>query len=162
MISSKHEVWKYANYVGELDDLIPYIEDLIDKWSSQNSSEVCFTSYNEITIAMYLLKDGLLPYSARIALSNVMIDTINEAIRNKLRIKSLFIEPPKPGRKDDDTTFFIRRTEVYELIKEGKSSTEAYKIVAEKHFKSTDTIRRDYERFLLRNPEYKRPGDSKK
>jgi hypothetical protein len=34
------------------------------------------------------------------------------------------------------------------LIQEGKTATEAYKLVAEKHFKSPETIRRDYERVV--------------
>lgn len=146
MISSKHAIWKFAYANGETDDWLPYAEELVMEWADLKSVEVKFRSTFEIILAGYLLKDNLLPASARVAFSEVMLETINEASTNKLRIDCLHIEPPKPGRKQDRTKHFIQFHEVRSLIQEGKTATEAYKMVAEKHFKSSDTIRREFER----------------
>ena len=103
MLTSDHETWKVANAVGELDELIPFIEDLIKKWSSQYKNEVKFTSASQITIAAYLLKDGLLPHSARFAFAEALLNAMNEADTKKYRLKSLFIGPGRSGRKEDKT-----------------------------------------------------------
>ena len=61
MISSNHAIWKFADAGDELDDWLPYAEDLIRKWSTQSSDEVEFQTTFEIAIAALLLIDGLLP-----------------------------------------------------------------------------------------------------
>ncbi|MBC7618217.1 MAG: hypothetical protein H7293_04370 [Candidatus Saccharibacteria bacterium] len=99
MFSSKHAIWKFAYAGDELDDWLPYAEDLVRKWSKQESREVEFRSTFEIILASYLLKDDLLPAPARVAFAEVMFEIINEASSAKLKIKCLHIEPPKPGRK---------------------------------------------------------------
>lgn len=146
MFSSKHVIWKIANIYGELDDWLPHAEYLIGEWSIQNSDTVEFKNTREIIIAGWLLEDDLLPASARAAFARLMLKTINEADDKKIRLDCLHIKPPKPGRKENRGEAFTRIRAVRLLIQEGISYTEAYGIVAEKHHKSPDTIRRDYER----------------
>ena len=160
MFSSKHAIWKFAYAGDELDDWLPYAEDLVRKWSSQNCDEVAFQTTFEIILAAFLLEDDLLPASARTAFAKVMLETIDEAGRNKLHLKCLHIHPPKPGRTENRTETFIRFDEVATLIQEGKTATEAYKAVAEKHFVSPDTIRRDYERRLKKMRKRKETGEN--
>lgn len=162
MFLPKHAIWKFANAGDELDDWLPYAEDLIRKWSTQNKDEVKFKTTFEIIIAAFLLKDDLLPASARAAFAEVMFKAIDEATTKKLRFKSLLIHPPKPGRKENRTETFIKHHEVRTLIQEGKTATEAYRLVAEKHFKSPDTIRREYERIIKKRSERKRTGENDK
>ncbi len=162
MFSPSHEIWKFAYAGDELDDWLPYAEDLIRKWSTQNNDEVEFQSTFEIIIAAFLLMDGLLPASAGAAFAKVMLGTIDEADNNKLRLKCLHIRPPKPGRKENRTATFIKCREVMALIQKGVTATEAYKVVAEKHFKSPDTIRREYERIILKERKRKETGGNDK
>ncbi len=162
MFSSNHAIWKFAYAGDELDDWLPYAEDLIRKWSTQNNDEVDFQTTFEIIIAAFLLKDDLLPASARAAFAETMLETIDEATRKKLHFKSLLIRPPKPGRKENRTETFIRHHEVTALIQKGKTATEAYKVVAEKHFKSPDTIRREYERIVKKRSKRKSTGENDK
>jgi hypothetical protein len=158
MFSSEHAIWKFADAGDELDDWLPYAEDLVREWSTQSSDEVKFPGTFGIILAAFLLEDDLLPASARVAFAKVMLETIDESISNKLSIKSLHIHPPKPGRKENRGETYFRFHEVKTLIQEGKTATEAYRVVAEKHFKSTDTIRRDYERIVKRMRERKETG----
>lgn len=159
MFSSEHAIWKFANACAELDDWLPYAEDLVREWSVQNSSEVRFQGGTfDIVLAALLLEDDLLPVSARVAFAKLMIETIDEASVSKLRIKCLHIYPPKPGRKENRTETIIRFHEVKTLIQEGKAATEAYRVVAEKHFKSPNTIRRDYERIVKKMQKRKDSG----
>ena len=55
MFSSDHAIWKFADAGDELDDWLPYAEDLIQKWSTQNNNEVKFQTSFEIIIAAFLL-----------------------------------------------------------------------------------------------------------
>lgn len=162
MFSSIHAIWKFAYAGDELDDWLPYAEDLIREWSSQNPEEVKFHSTFDIVIAAFLIKDDLLPASAKVAFAKVMLDAIDEATTKKLNFKSLLIHPPKPGRKEDRTKTFIRLHEVKALIQSGMTATEAYAVVAEKNFKSPDTIRREYERIALKNRNRKETGGNDK
>lgn len=162
MLTSAHAIWKFADAGDELDDWIPYAEDLIRKWALQNSNEVNFNNTFEIIIAAYLLQDGLLPATAQTAFAKVMLDTINEAGEGKLRLDSLHVRPPKPGRKENRTETFIRLSQVRRLIQDGNTATEAYKLVAEQHFKSLDTIRREYERLVLKERKRKLVGENDK
>ena len=162
MFSPSHEIWKFAYAGDELDDWLPYAEDLVQKWSSQTSDEVKFETTFEIIIAAFLLKDDLLPASASLAFAEIVLETIDEAVKNKLRLKCLHIRPPKPGRKESRTATFIKCREVTALIQKGMTATEAYKVVAEKHFKSPDTIRREYERIALKERKRKETGENDK
>lgn len=161
MFSSEHAIWRFANAGGELDDWLPYAEDLVRKWSTEKSRKVEFQNTLEIILASYLLKDDLLPAPARAALASVMLETIVQASLDKLEIKCLYIFPPKPGRKENRTATFIRFHEVKTLIQEGTSASKAFKVVAEKHFKSPETIRRDYERIVKMGREKKKTGEYK-
>lgn len=160
MFSSKHEIWKFAYAGDELDDWLSYAEDLVLKWATQNSDEVQFETTFQIIIAAYLLKDDLLPASARTAFAEIMFAIINEADINKLRVECLHIQPPKPGRKEDRPETGNRLREVFSLIEEGTSATQAYKVVAENHFKSPDTIRREYERHFRKKRKRKETGEN--
>lgn len=148
MFSPEHAIWKFAYAGDELDDWLPYAEDLVRKWATQNSDEVEFPGTWGIILAALLLEDDLLPASARAAFAKLVLETIDEASVSKLRIKCLHIHPPKPGRKKDRMACLYRFREVNSLIQEGMTATDAYKVVAKKHFKAPDTIRRDYERFV--------------
>lgn len=162
MFSSEHAIWKCAYAGDELDGWLPYAEDLVRKWATQNSDEVKFPGTFGIILAALLLEDDLLPASARAAFAKLIIETINEAIVSKLRIERLHIAPPKPGRKDDRMAHYYRFQEVKCLIQEGMSPTDAYKVVAQKHFKAPDTIRRDYERFVKKVRKRKETGEDDK
>lgn len=158
MFSSEHAIWKFADAGGELDDWLPLAEDLIRKWSSQNCGEVQFCDTFEIILAAYLLEDDLLPASARAAFAKVMLETIGEARAHKLIIKCLHIRPPKPGRKENRTEIFVRFNQVKTLIQEGKTASEAYRVVAEQSFRAPDTIRRAYERIVKKKLKRKETG----
>lgn len=160
MFSSKHVIWKAANLAGELDDWLPYAEELIYEWSNQNTGEVAFKSTWEIIVASWLLADDLLPASAKAAFAKLMLETISEADSKKIRLDCLYIKPPKPGRKENRGETFTRYREVRDLVQNGNSATEAYRIVAEKHHKSIDTIRREYERQIKRIKNRKLPGNN--
>lgn len=160
VFSSKHAIWKYANAGGELDDWLPYAEDLIREWSTQSSDEVKFPDTFGVFLAALLLEDDLLPASARAAFAKLMVETIDEASVSKLRIKCLHIAPPKPGRKNDRMEQYFRLSEVKSLIQKGMTATDAYKVVAERHFKAPDTIRRDYERFVKKAQKRRETGEN--
>jgi len=98
MFSSKHAIWRFANAEGELDDWLPYAEDLIRKWSVQNKNEIKFDSF-QIILAALLLKDDLLPAPARAAFADAVWEAMDDAIEKKYTLKSLHIHPPKSGMK---------------------------------------------------------------
>lgn len=150
MFSSEHQIWKFANYWDELNDWLPYAEDLVRIWADQSSNEIKFKSTFEITIASFLLMDDLLPLAAKKAFAKVTLDVMSEARKKKLTLKSLYIDPPPPGRKKDRASLFIRMHEVIQLIEEGRQKQEAYNLVATQYHKSPDTVRRDYERYIKR------------
>lgn len=158
MFSQDHEIWKLAWAADELDDWLPYAEDLVLKWSAQSGDEVKFVRTFDIILAAFLLKDDLLPAPARVAFAGVMLKAIDEASENKLKLECLGVSPPKSGRKENRTATFVRLHEVKALIQEGKSATEAYKAVAEKHHVSLDTIRRGYERARKKSRDRKEAG----
>lgn len=160
MFSSEHAIWKFAYAGDELDDWLSFAEDLKRKWSAQNSDEVKFQTTFEIIIAAFLLEDDLLPASARAAFAKVVLETIDEATDNRLTLKCMHIHPPKPGRKGNPAQTFIKFHQVRTLIQEGATATDAYKMVAGKHFKSPDTIRRDYERIVKKMSKRKRTGEN--
>ena len=162
MFSSEHAIWKFADAGDELDDWLPYAEDLVRKWSIQNSDDVSFQNKFDFTLAALLLEDDLLPASARVAFAKVMLEVMDEAIGKKLRFKALNIYPPKPGRKGSRVEILSRFREVKALIQEGASTTVAYKVVAEKYFKSPETIRRDYERLVKKSRKRKTTGENEK
>lgn len=148
MISSEHEIWKFADAGDELDDWLPYAEDLIEKWSGQDKSEVYFNGTFEIVLASLLLMDGLLPASARHAFARLTLDVIDEAEDKRCFLSSLGMRPPRPGRQEDLRAKGYRIHKVRELIKAGHKSTDAYDLVAKEVHKSPDTVRRDYERAM--------------
>lgn len=158
MFSSEHAIWKFAYAGDELDDWLPHAEDLIREWSIQNSEAVRFKNTFDIILAALLLEDDLLPTPARVAFAKVMLETITETQTNKLRVDCLHVHPPKPGRKEDRAGIFIKFLQVRNLIQEGMTATEAYEVVAEKHCKSPDTIRRDYERMVKKSCSRKQAG----
>ncbi|WP_297451916.1 hypothetical protein [Ferrovum sp.] len=158
IFSPHHKIWQFAVAGGELDDWLSQAEELMQKWSNQNSDEVRFGTF-DVILAAYLLKDNLLPASARDAFAELMMSVIIEARKKKLRIECLHIEPPKPGRKENRTERFIRFHEV-RMLKNGMTATEAYKVTADKFGKDPVTIRREYERVLKRLKERKKTGEN--
>lgn len=160
MFSVEHQIYKYASRADRLDDWLPYAEKLVETWSTLDGDEVNFTSIHEIVIASLLLKDDLLPSPARKAFAELMLKTLNEVEASKLRVDCLHISPPKPGRSSKRFEILRRCRDVHMLIREGKTASQAYEVVAEKHCKSTDTIRRDYERHLKKIRERKRIGEN--
>ena len=149
MFSSDHAIHKIAVCVGEADDLLPYAEELVLKWSTQDCDEVELAG-SDLAIAALLLEDNLLPSSARVAFARLMLKTIEEARENRLTLKCLGFRTPKPGRKKTDLAETgYRLHKVYQLINtEGMTPNDAYDIVAKECFKSPDTIRREYERAM--------------
>ena len=162
MFSSEHAIWKFASAGDELDDWLPYAEDLIRKWAGQNSNEVEFEKTFDIILAALLLEDELLPASAKAAFARLMLETIDEVREKKLRMECLHISPPKPGRKNERDQIAFRLREARALIEKGMPRAEAYKVVAEKYFKSVDTIRRDCERAVKNRRKRKGVGENDK
>ena len=153
MFSPEHAIWKFANAGDELDDWLTYAETLVKQWAKQSSLEVKFEGVFELYLAALLLKDDLLPASARMVLGELMLKAINEASNKKLTIESLGIHPPKPGRhKITPHTLGYIIHSVSGIIRSGETATEAYKVVSEKLCKTPDTIRRIYEREMKRMP----------
>ncbi len=146
MFSSEHAIWKFAYAGGELDDWLPYAEDLVLKWSVQSKDKIRFDSF-QIILAALLLKDDLLPTPARSAFADAVLEAMNDAIAKKYTLKSLHIHPSKPGRKKMslEQLGFIMLS-VSRILRSGKTAAEAYQEVADKYFKSPDTIRRVFER----------------
>ena len=154
MFSSNHEIYKFAWAGDELDDWLPYAEELVNKWNTDE--EVIFDSSWDIILASLLLMDDLLPPAARKSIAKILLETIADARDRKIRISALKIELPPPGRKKDRYLQASRHREVDKLIDEGLSKTDAYIKVGEKHNKSADTIRRSYERMIKNRQENKR------
>lgn len=154
MFSEKHAIFKFANYACELDDWLPYAEDLVRKWETQSCEEVKLTGF-DLAIASMLLEDDLLPASARVAFSRLMLEVVSEVKDKKLTLKCLGIKTPKAGRKKTDLRETgYRLCKVYRLInKEGYSPSSAYEMIAKECFKSTETIRREYERAMKKRKE---------
>lgn len=150
MFSSEHMIWKWAYWWDELDDWLPYAEELVNKWANQVGEEVEFKSEFDIRVAAFLLMDDLLPLPARRAFGELMLDTMAEAKKKKLTLTTVGIRPPRPGRQKDRTAIFIRNMAVIELIEQGCSKQDAYELAAKQFHKSPDTLRRDYERYLKR------------
>lgn len=146
MFSSKHAIWQFANAGDELDDWLPYAEDLVREWSVRNRDEIKFDSF-QIILAALLLKDDLLPAPARAAFADAVWAAMNDAFEKKYTLKSLHIYPPKSGMKRMTLNHlgFIMHS-VGGIIRSGKNATQAYQEVADKCFVSPDTIRRIYER----------------
>lgn len=144
MFSPSHLIYQFAEYHDEVDDYLPYAEGLIEHWSNSDTP-VKFQDAFEIKIACLLLHDGLLPQAAVFGLSHAFIEAMTEASDKRLRIEALRISPPPAGRKRDNsqTHYFWA---VRDLLKQGVTKSEAYSIVAERHSKSVDTIRRVVER----------------
>jgi len=159
MFLPEHAIWKFANAGDELNDWLPYAEDLIRKWSVQNKDEIKFDSF-QIILATLLLKDDLLPAPARAAFADAVWDATSEAIKKKYTLKSLHVYPPKPGRKKmaSSRLWFIVFS-VNGIIRSGKTATQAYQEMADECFRSPDTIRRIYERH---NKKSKKRGEIKK
>lgn len=78
MFTPEHEIWKLADAADRLDDWLPYAEGLVDKWRSQSGDEISFSSTWEIITAAFLLKDDLLPASAKEAFARLTLDVISE------------------------------------------------------------------------------------
>jgi len=51
MFTSEHQIWKFAYAGDELDDWLPYAEDLIEKWSTEDA--VVFEDTFEIILASF-------------------------------------------------------------------------------------------------------------
>jgi hypothetical protein len=146
VFSSEHAIWKFADAGDELDDWLPYAEDLVLKWTVQSKDEIKFDSF-QIILATLLLKDDLLPASARAAFADAVWEAMNDAMKHKYTLKSLHIHPPRPGRKEtprSELGFIL--FSVNSIIRSGKSATQAFQEVSDKCCKSPDTIRRIYER----------------
>ena len=154
MFSPNQEIWRFAQDNNELGDWLSYAEELVKQWADQNKDDVSFETTFEIVIASFLLIDNLLPQSAVNALARTTLQTINEAEDKKYVLESLKISPPPPGRKRT-LERFLRHHEVRQHIDSGLPKSEAYELVALKYSKSTDTIRRAYERAIKRQQEQK-------
>lgn len=149
MFTPEHEISKIAFYFGESDDWLPYAEELVHKWAHMEPHDIRLSGF-DLSIAAVLLKDDLLPSPARWALGELMLKVQTEAKARKLTIECLGIKAPRPGRKNEPREVLgFRLKRVHQLLKEGKTKTEAYEITAKEQFKSPDTIRREYERHVL-------------
>lgn len=159
MFTPEHAIWRFAYAADELDDWLPYAESLIQKWSIQDKSEVEIQAGFELVIAAFLAQDNLLPASASKAFATAVLSQIAEADANAAIVKRL-LDPKKPGRKKTSKQETFRRMwAVSNLIREGMTASAAYEEVAEKHCKSPDTIRREYERALKKRSKRTAAGE---
>lgn len=150
LFKSEHMIWQYAYYHDELDDILPHVEYLIGEWEVREyqDDQPFFKNQEEIRIASFLLHDDLLPDVARKAFSILMVGSMMEANDKQVYLESLYVTPPKRGRKTSKEVRH-RRFEVHRLINnDGLLPMKAYKKIADKYYVSLDTIRRDYERAL--------------
>ena len=150
MFERHHMIWQFAHHWGEESDWLPYAKDRITEWRSQTPEEIKFNSAWEIRVACFLMADGLLPPSARKALSLRFLETMIEAEDKRLTLDHLHIKPERRGRKRDQSRF-DRMSDLRQLLEAGVPKSEAYEEVAEKHCKAVDTIRREYERMQKRS-----------
>lgn len=140
MFSPEHEIWKFSLAGDELDDWLPYAEDLVKKWANQDSDDIILVSL--------LLMDDLLPSSAKKAFAQLTFKIIAELEEKKVAIKCLHIEQSRPGRKDNRQFKGYVILSVRNHIQNGLSKTEAYKLMGTELSKYPETIRRIYERAL--------------
>ncbi|TQE99575.1 MAG: hypothetical protein FKY71_07875 [Spiribacter salinus] len=152
MFDRHHMIWRWADHWDELGDWLPAAKDLVSRWADQSPQEVEFRNDFELRVACFLLYDNLLPESAAKALSFLFLETMSEARDKGYRLDRLHVIPEKRGRKRDVSRMY-RQWELRELLKAGTPKMEAYSQIAEKYAKSTDTIRREYERIEKQSAE---------
>ena len=97
--------------------MLPYAENLVNKWANQSGDEIEFQSTFEIALASYFLMDDLLPKAAKKAFAKITLDVISKAVEKKLTLKNLSTHAPPPGRKQDKISSFIRMSEVIKLYR---------------------------------------------
>lgn len=142
MFTPDHKIWQFAWAGDELNDWLPYAEDLIAKWSRQESDEIQFNGTFEIILASFLLMDDLLPPQARIAYAQFTLDVISAAPKRKVSAR-------RPGRRKGSRAEKGHRLfSVKGYIESGLTKQQAYQKVADEIHKSPDTIRREFERAL--------------
>tara|TARA_R110001592_G_scaffold308825_1_gene582854 strand:- start:4947 stop:5429 length:483 start_codon:yes stop_codon:yes gene_type:complete len=151
MFSSKHEIWKFACAGDELDDWLPYAEDLVNTWGNIGIDEVRFENSFQIVLASLLLMDDLLPRPAKRAFAKLALDVIDEANKKKVTLTTMKMSPAEPGRKADRRAQAIRLFTVKDYLKSGLSKQEAYQKAAVEFHKSPDTIRREFERAMKKS-----------
>ena len=132
------------------DDLHTSIENHYRNWQSQSHiQEYKFQSEFDLWLAAIFLESSAyqLPNNIIRALGSTIISSMNEADSKKYSLETLFIAPPKAGRKKEDHSATIH-TVMREIIVSKRDRNEVYAEVAKARNKSTDTIRRIYERFV--------------
>lgn len=132
------------------DDLYTSIENHYRNWQSQSHiQEYKFESEFDLWLASIFLENSayLLPSNIIRALGSTIINSMNEAASKKYSLESLFIVPPKAGRKKEDHSATIH-TLMRGIIVNKRDRDEVYAEAAKERNKSIDTIRRIYERFV--------------
>lgn len=128
------------------DDLFTPIENLHEMLSSSSSKDIQFDGNYEISLALLMLADGLLPHQAYKPLAKKLLDAFQEITEKKYTVDALGIHPPPRGRKSNYERDRMIIYSVGRLKLEGIRIGEAYKHIAEEHHLSEDTIRRICER----------------
>jgi hypothetical protein len=159
-------IFQFALMNDEIEDWLAFTDGLIEKWESMtfDSSKLSDDNYLysffknsfEFRLATLLMMDGLLPESARIAYGTSIVEAQYDLKNKKIVCPNIFVNGDKRGRKSSHRNKIKRIKDVRFKIEQGVSLKQTYQEVANKYHKSTDTIRRDYERW------YKDHGDNYK
>lgn len=149
--------WKliesYAFYKDKLiEDAISWflfgIEPLFKQLNSLDSTPIKFTCTDDIYFASVLQKDNLLPNKLSAALAETFISTMSEVQNKKYSVDTLFMKPPKSGRKKGSgVSQWSVMHRYYQQIKLNPKKTQAYSTIAKDMNVSKDTIRRIVERY---------------
>jgi hypothetical protein len=123
------------------------IKPLFEKLDNSDSEIIKFDSSSQIYFASVLLKDNVLPHRLSFALADTLLNTLSELDSKKYTVESLFLTPPKAGRKKGSGVKESSVMWAYHRLKKGaKSKKDIYSELANDLHVSDDTIRRIVER----------------
>lgn len=96
------EIRRMAMGFPDPDDLFTPIENLHEKLSLSHPQDIQFGSDYEISLALLMMADGVLPNQAYKVLAKIFIDAVNEIGEKKYTVDALKMAPPPRGRKSTD------------------------------------------------------------
>ena len=152
-------IWQYAWYHDDLDGYLEHASQLIIEWtdplidinSFKEAPDTFFKNEFDFEIALYLLNDGLLPLNAQMILAHaVLLGRINLISRN-IKSEMLKVSKVRKAGRPSVKVELTRSIDVLKLLELGLPRSEAYERVAAQYCKSTDTIRRAFERQVKRS-----------
>jgi hypothetical protein len=158
-------VQRHALYQTDPDDYYTIIEECFYRWSEMDfnlpdkKGEISaylksfFRCADEFFTASLLLIDDQLPEAAAKAYAYSVMYGRDE-LQGRITSTYLSLEKQKVGRKKNEIDHF-RIQSVIKLLLDGEPLSDAYSIAAEEYHVSTDTIRRQFERWKKDIKKYK-------